>query len=178
MGFFDGGGGDFLGNVIGTAGSIWSSERQMDFQAEQYAKRYQTMVKDLKAAGLSPMLAFPQGAGSSPSGTSINVQNPLSGVASSARERERLDAEIKNLEETNKQIRSSTALNHAYAKGANVNTALAATNLPEATAKGNIISEMINSADRLRKEADVNRFEDLFGAGDRLLGKFFGKGPK
>lgn len=34
------------------------------FNAQQYATRYQTTVKDLEAAGLNPMLAYGQGAGS------------------------------------------------------------------------------------------------------------------
>jgi hypothetical protein len=34
------------------------------FNAQQYATRYQTTVKDLSAAGLNPMLAYGQGAGS------------------------------------------------------------------------------------------------------------------
>jgi hypothetical protein len=38
------------------------------FSAQQYANRYQTTVKDMQAAGLNPMLAYSQGAGSAPTG--------------------------------------------------------------------------------------------------------------
>jgi hypothetical protein len=38
------------------------------FSAQQYANRYQTTVKDIQAAGLNPMLAYSQGAGSAPTG--------------------------------------------------------------------------------------------------------------
>lgn len=37
------------------------------FSAEQYAKRYQTQVADMKAAGLNPMLSYGQSPGASPS---------------------------------------------------------------------------------------------------------------
>lgn len=39
-----------------------------EFSAGQFATRYQTTVADMKAAGLSPMLAYGQGGGSPPSG--------------------------------------------------------------------------------------------------------------
>lgn len=48
------------------------------FSAQQYANRYQTTVKDLEAAGLNPMLAYGQGAGSPPSAVGIAQQtNPF-----------------------------------------------------------------------------------------------------
>jgi hypothetical protein len=75
---------------LGLLGGIFSNQSNRDianqtnqFSAEQYAKRYQTTVKDLQAAGLSPMLAYSQGAGSAPSG---QVGAPQQNVATSALE--------------------------------------------------------------------------------------------
>jgi hypothetical protein len=78
--------GDLIGGVLGGAMSLFggsqTNQKNWDiaqsanqtsqqiadqtnaFNAQQYASRYQTTVNDLKAAGLNPMLAYGQGAGS------------------------------------------------------------------------------------------------------------------
>ena len=58
------------------------------FNADQYATRYQTTVKDLQAAGLNPMLAYSQGAGSPIAGqqANVNVPAPRQNVLASASE--------------------------------------------------------------------------------------------
>lgn len=67
MGLFDSVlsvGGSLLGGLFNNDSA---SERQEDaqaFNAQQYATRYQTTVKDLEAAGLNPMLAYSQLGGS------------------------------------------------------------------------------------------------------------------
>ncbi len=48
------------------------------WSAQQYAKRYQTQVADLKAAGLNPMLAYSQSPGSAPTAQQVQFQNPMS----------------------------------------------------------------------------------------------------
>lgn len=52
-----------------------SSQAAQQFSADQYATRYQTTVKDMEAAGLSPMLAYSQGASTPPTGVSAQFQN-------------------------------------------------------------------------------------------------------
>lgn len=82
--------GGLVSGGLGLLGSSMSNDANRDianvtnqFSAEQYAKRYQTTVKDMQAAGLSPMLAYSQGAGSAPSG---QVGHPQQNVMSSALE--------------------------------------------------------------------------------------------
>jgi len=53
----------------GLMNNMFAQQRQDDaqaFSASQFATRYQTTVKDMQAAGLSPMLAYSQGGGSAP----------------------------------------------------------------------------------------------------------------
>jgi len=76
-------------NYIGTQQQNQAAaQRQADanaFNAQQFATRYQTTVKDLQAAGLNPMLAYSQGAGSGASSVApAPVQNALGNAASSA----------------------------------------------------------------------------------------------
>lgn len=51
------------------------------FSAQQYATRYQTTVKDLQAAGLNPMLAYSQGAGSAPTAQAAPTFNKFAGAS-------------------------------------------------------------------------------------------------
>lgn len=66
----------------GKAATTWYQNRQaakqqheaQDFSAQQYATRYQTQVKDMKKAGLNPMLAAGASPGSAPTGQAAPVQ--------------------------------------------------------------------------------------------------------
>lgn len=61
-----------------------SANKQMDFQADQFAHRHQTEVADLRAAGLNPILSANAGGGS-PSGASASMQsNPVESALSAA----------------------------------------------------------------------------------------------
>jgi len=50
--------------------SAEQAQKQMDFQERMRASQYQTVVQDLTAAGLNPMLAYQQGGAGTPSGAS------------------------------------------------------------------------------------------------------------
>lgn len=52
-----------------------AAQAQMDFQREMRATRYQTTMADMKAAGLNPILAYQQGGGPVPSGSSYTPVN-------------------------------------------------------------------------------------------------------
>jgi hypothetical protein len=76
-----------------------------EFSAQQFATRYQTTVKDMQSAGLSPMLAYSQGGGNAPSGqVGAPMQNPVSSALEGyhkGAEREMMAEQIKNLKVDN-----------------------------------------------------------------------------
>lgn len=71
------------------------------FSAQQYASRYQTTVKDMQAAGLNPMLAYSQGAGSAPTGQQAQgIENSVSTAIEAhnkASQRSLANAQIENV---------------------------------------------------------------------------------
>lgn len=79
----------YLGGQARNKQQAASADAANQFSAQQYATRYQTTMKDMQAAGLNPMLAYQQGAGSSPSGQQAIYQDTLS-PAVSAYQAERL----------------------------------------------------------------------------------------
>lgn len=65
-------GGSLLGGFLNNQAASSRQEDAQVFSAQQYATRYQTTVKDMQAAGLNPMLAYSQGAGSAPSSSAAS----------------------------------------------------------------------------------------------------------
>lgn len=88
--------GTIIGGALGGIGSIVSglfgqssANRQMDFQERMSSTAHQREVKDLRAAGLNPMLSAAHGGASAPGGASAQMPNPGedpgAGVSASAR---------------------------------------------------------------------------------------------
>lgn len=92
------------------------SQEQMAFQERMSSTAYQRATKDMREAGLNPMLAYAQGGASSPAGSTATMSSPVAAGLSSAHQSARLYADLDNLKETNKQIKSQTELNEANAK--------------------------------------------------------------
>lgn len=67
---------EVAGHGISSAANFISAERQMIFQRKMAGSRHQRTVRDLKKAGLNPILSVTQGATPPSSGSSARASSP------------------------------------------------------------------------------------------------------
>lgn len=91
-----------ISSILAAAGGIYSAkmtqqeaQRNRDFQKMMSDTAYQRAVKDMRAAGINPMLAYAQGGSSTPSGSMASYSNPLDTAAYTLNESE----SIRNLKQ-------------------------------------------------------------------------------
>lgn len=118
--------GNIVSGALGYLGSQSTNDTQMAiaqqanaFSAQQFANRYQTTVKDMEAAGLSPMLAYGQGGGSPPTGQQAQVQNPMASAIQAyhqSAERKVMESEIRQRNAASSDLEASAKLKEEQAK--------------------------------------------------------------
>lgn len=128
------------------------ANNQMSFQERMSSTSYQRGMADMKAAGLNPILAYKQGGASSPSGTAAPVVNELEPATNSAKDALRVSAELKNLKETNQNIKTDTELKSSTAL-------LNAASRENKKIEGRILQQQLHSA---KAQASRAKLDDDF----------------
>lgn len=75
------------------------AQKQRDFQERMSNTSYERAVKDMRIAGINPMLAYQQGGASSPGGAQARMEDVLGPALSSAMALMRMKKELKLLDE-------------------------------------------------------------------------------
>jgi len=164
--------------------SAEQAEKQMDFQERMRETQYQTIVKDLMAAGLNPMLAYSQGGAGTPSGAAAVGQqailrNPAEGLAASAAQLGNIQADL--------ELKTANT-NESYMRADNISAdtklkLLQAPNVSQ-TLKNLISEQLLNEARTTatnaeeavkRNIASIQRLGDIPEA--KSKGKYFTEWP-
>ena len=111
----------FLGQQGANQQNMENAQAQMAFQKEMSNTSYQRAVEDMKAAGLSPMLAYSQGGASVPTGAMPVVQNKLGAGVEAAQKSLATGSAVQLQNAQIDQTNSQSVLNSANAALAQAN---------------------------------------------------------
>lgn len=156
------------------------AREQMGFQREMSGTSYQRAMEDMRQAGLNPILAYQQGGASTPAGASATMQDSMGPAVNSAVSIGRAKAEIQNILEMNKKIKSDVALNEALEKSAMADAGLkhnssksviADTILKNAQIPGAQNRAAVDSGPAGKVLSYWDRFMQSLGLGTKVLGR-------
>jgi len=160
------GGASVAGQWMANQGNIKAAREQMRFQERMSNTAYQRSVRDMKRAGINPMLAYMQGGASSPGGAMPRIEDYLGPGVSSALHARRLKSELGLIEQQRETSKDQGTNQKAQA-------ALSQVQQGESSARALMLSEQ---ALKTRFETEAIK-ADLIGRENRaLIEKWKGRG--
>lgn len=129
MGWFSDIAGSVVGGVLGLGGSLFSSNANAEaaaasiaFQRESMQNKYQWAVKDLKAAGLNPMMAYGGISGGSAPGAVYHTENPGTAAMQGAASANQIQLALRQQANLDMVAKSQADANSAVASKAQAET--------------------------------------------------------
>ena len=140
------GGLSVLGGLSANKQNLEQAEINRQFQADMSDTAMQRRVADLRAAGLSPMLAYSQGGASAPSGAQAQVQNAMESGVSSGLKGSIQAATMEQMQEQNKNLRATNEQIHAQTDALDTQSALNKVNAIKSIAETNMTNQSAANA--------------------------------
>jgi len=155
-----------LGEMLSLGGNLlnnwFAGERQSDaqeFSAQQFASRYQTTTKDMKAAGLNPMLAYSQGGGNAPTSSAASSAG-VPDMGQTMMQAKMNAAQVANVQADTENKRVQSALIQAQTEHATASAG-------QANAQTGLINETVNKVVAETKNLG-SEFHRINAAADQL----------
>lgn len=153
--------GSFIGGAANNAMQLQESARNRKFQERMSNTAYQRAVKDMKMAGINPMLAYMQGGASSPSGGQASLQDAVSPAIASAQHGRRLNRELSAMGAQIANTQADTSLKQQSTKTQLANEAYIQaqkTNMEQQTTNARQQEEVTrNLLDGIRRQSQFQR---------------------
>lgn len=131
-----------LGNVTSALMSAKQAKKQRKFQERMSNTQYQRGMKDMRAAGLNPILAYKQGGASSPSGAMGQVPD-MGKIGDQALKGYAAKQQLQLLTEQTRAARTAADVNVNTARNLTTKNQLDTWKIPEAEARGRVWREAI-----------------------------------
>jgi len=169
------GGLSLVGGIMGQNATDDRLQAQMDFQRQMSNTAYRRSMKDMRLAGLNPILAYQKGPASSPSGAFAAATDIVSPAVNSAMASKRLTPEVANMMATNDLIKAQT--NNAATQDmmmkaqTGMYSAMTASQRADALIKAEALKVAMKEAQTAETDAAVRGTEA--GTAARRIGTFF-----